>query len=207
MFLNNSKITQTDCSFSSFTSSHHLAIEQQQQLTADIDELARTKSDTQHHFESTMETIKRCLTMTRSLLIEKSQLEKKQARQKAMENRLRLGQFVTQRQGTSFVEQWIDGYDFLDKQRAQEQLARVKENLDRERKNLAKKKTLFQQQYQQQMMLTATPEETMTHLTNFPCQEFTHSVTSSPSKNKRTNKMANMKTLNRYITLEALCVS
>ena len=41
--------------------------------------------------------------MTRSLLIEKSQLEKKEASKKSMENRLRLGQFVTQRQGTSLL--------------------------------------------------------------------------------------------------------
>ena len=43
-----------------------------------------------------------------------STLEKKTARQKCMENRLRLGQFVTQRQGASFVENWVDGYAFTD---------------------------------------------------------------------------------------------
>ena len=43
-----------------------------------------------------------------------SNLEKKTARQKCMENRLRLGQFVTQRQGASFVENWVDGYAFSD---------------------------------------------------------------------------------------------
>ena len=43
-----------------------------------------------------------------------SNLEKKTARQKCMENRLRLGQFVTQRQGATFVENWVDGYAFTD---------------------------------------------------------------------------------------------
>ena len=43
-----------------------------------------------------------------------STLEWKTARQKCMENRLRLGQFVTQRQGASFVENWVDGYAFTD---------------------------------------------------------------------------------------------
>ena len=43
-----------------------------------------------------------------------SNLEKKTAREKCMENRLRLGQFVTQRQGASFVENWVDGYAFTD---------------------------------------------------------------------------------------------
>ena len=145
MFLSNSKLTETDPSFSISTSSQHLDIEQEQ-LAAEIEEIRRMKVETQRQYESTADTVKRCLVMTRSLLVEKSQLEKKQARQKAMENRLRLGQFVTQRQETSFVEQWVDGYDFLDKQRAQEQLARAKETLDRERKILTKKKTVIQQQ-------------------------------------------------------------
>jgi len=43
-----------------------------------------------------------------------SNMEKKTARQKCMENRLRLGQFVTQRQGASFVENWVDGFAFTD---------------------------------------------------------------------------------------------
>ena len=43
-----------------------------------------------------------------------SNLERKTARQKCMENRLRLGQFTTQRQGASFVENWVDGYAFTD---------------------------------------------------------------------------------------------
>lgn len=98
MFSQNSKTTQTDCSFASITSSHqyHLDLEQQQ-LNAEIDELRRMKIEQQRQLDSTIETIQRCLKMTRSLLIEKSQLEKKQTRQKAMENRLRLGQFVTDR--------------------------------------------------------------------------------------------------------------
>ena len=41
-----------------------------------------------------------------------STIEKKEARIKSMENRLRLGQFTTQRQGAQFVEQWVDGYAF-----------------------------------------------------------------------------------------------
>lgn len=64
--------------------------------------------------EQQKDTIERSLTMTKSLLIEKSMLERKTARQKCMENRLRLGQFVTQRQGATFVENWVDGYAFSD---------------------------------------------------------------------------------------------
>lgn len=43
-----------------------------------------------------------------------STMEKKAARQKCMQNRLRLGQFITQRQGASFVENWVDGYAFTE---------------------------------------------------------------------------------------------
>ncbi|CAF1261254.1 unnamed protein product [Adineta steineri] len=201
MFLSNSKITQTDHSFSISTSSQHLDIEQQQ-LTAEIDELRRAKLDTQRQYETTVEAVKRCLVMTRSLLVEKSQLEKKQARHKAMENRLRLGQFVTQRQGTSFVEQWVDGYDFLDKQRAQEQLARAKENLDRERKNLTKKKTFIQQH--QQIMIVTTPDESITQNSNFNSQEFNNSIFIPPTKPKRTNKTPAIKTLTSQQKIQSI---
>ncbi|UJR38441.1 hypothetical protein I4U23_031109 [Adineta vaga] len=175
MYHNNSKITQTDQLLSISTSSQHLDNEQEQ-LTNEIDELRRTKLENQRQYESTIEAVKRCLVMTRSLLIEKSQLEKKQARHKAMENRLRLGQFVTQRQGTSFVEQWVDGHDFLDKQRAQEKLARAKENLERERKILTKKKTLIQQQ-----LMTPTIDDT----NQINSQD---SIFIPPNRPKRTNK-------------------
>lgn len=113
---------------------------EEENLLEQINELRRLKNDCQRQYESTFETIERCLTMTRSLLIEKYQLEKRQAREKAMENRFRLGQFVTQRQGMTFVEQWTDGFEFSSKQRAKEQLIRTKDNLDKERKILAKKK-------------------------------------------------------------------
>ena len=40
--------------------------------------------------------------MVKDLLIEKSTIERKEARAKCMSNRLRLGQFVTQRVGANF---------------------------------------------------------------------------------------------------------
>lgn len=48
----------------------------------------------------------------KKLLNEKSTIEKKEARQRCMQNRLRLGQFVTQRVGATFQENWTDGYAF-----------------------------------------------------------------------------------------------
>ncbi len=103
---------------------------------------------------------------------------------------LRLGQFVTQRQGASFIEQWVDSYDFLDKQRAQEQLARAKENLDKERKNLTKKKTFLQQQ---QMIMATTTDETITqNSNNMNSQDFNNLIYVPTTKSKRTNKTSTM---------------
>lgn len=52
--------------------------------------------------------------MVLKIFILQSKLEKKTTRQKSMSNRLRLGQFVTQRQGATFVENWNDGWAFTD---------------------------------------------------------------------------------------------
>jgi len=86
------------------------------------------------------ETIQKCISFTKTLLIDKSKLVKKTARQKCMENRLRLGQFVTQRQGASFVENWSDGHAFTDLIKQQENIAREREDIERQRKNLQKRK-------------------------------------------------------------------
>ncbi len=191
--LKNSILIQTDLTL---TSNQQYDIEQEK-LKAQINELRRNKLDIQHQYESTVETTKRCLIITRSLLIEKSQLEKKQVREKAMENRLRLGQFVTQRQGASFVEQWIDGYEFSDKQRAKQQLTRTKENLDKERKILAKKKTFLQQQ--QQLMMATLVDETNNNNnnSNFNSQDAINPVYVPQMKSKRIHKNSTIKTFTR----------
>lgn len=112
-----------------------------------IDELQKEKDDFQKELlslkrdhEKQSFSFKKCLGVNKKLLIEKSTLEKKQARQKCMENRLRLGQFVTQRQGATFVENWVDGSAFNDIMKQQEVMNHAKEELDKERKLLAKKR-------------------------------------------------------------------
>lgn len=52
------------------------------------------------------------MQVIKKLLIEKSTIERKESRQRCMQNRLKLGQFVTQRVGASFQENWTDGYAF-----------------------------------------------------------------------------------------------
>lgn len=112
-----------------------------------IDELQKEKDDIQKELLSIKRdhekqgfSFKKCLSVNKKLLIEKSTLEKKQARQKCMENRLRLGQFVTQRQGATFVENWVDGSAFNDIMKQQEIMNHAKEELDKERKLLQKKR-------------------------------------------------------------------
>ncbi|ELT97268.1 hypothetical protein CAPTEDRAFT_174294 [Capitella teleta] len=104
------------------------------------EELKRQLTAQQKLIDKHKENINKCSQMTKLLLIEKSDLEKKTARQKCMENRLRLGQFVTQRQGASFVENWSDGQSFTDLMKSQERIAQERDNIEKQRKILSKRK-------------------------------------------------------------------
>merc|ERR1712012_772146 len=85
-------------------------------------------------------TISKCLNVVKELLIEKSRIERKDARAKCMQNRLRLGQFVTQRVGATFQENWTDGYAFQELSKRQEEIAVEREEIDKRKKLLAKRK-------------------------------------------------------------------
>lgn len=107
---------------------------------AKIDELTRRLSTCQKSAETQKDTINRCLTFIKSLLIEKSSIERKEARSKCMANRLRLGQFITQRVGATFQENWTDGFAFQELAKRQEEISSEREEIDKKRKLLAKKK-------------------------------------------------------------------
>ncbi|CAF1660906.1 unnamed protein product, partial [Adineta ricciae] len=104
------------------------------------DDLRRQLSEVKKDLDKQTNILQKCLAVNKKLLVEKSTLERKQARQKCMENRLRLGQFVTQRQGATFVENWTDGTAFTDITKQQEMLQRAREDLDRERRNLLRRR-------------------------------------------------------------------
>ncbi|VDL95619.1 unnamed protein product [Schistocephalus solidus] len=78
--------------------------------------------------------------LIQELLIEKSILEKKTTRQKVMDNRLRLGQFVTQRQGAHFEEKWIEGYRFKELDARRKNIETIREEIERKRKQWNKRK-------------------------------------------------------------------
>ncbi|XP_055935140.1 serine/threonine-protein kinase tousled-like 1 isoform X3 [Argiope bruennichi] len=104
------------------------------------DEYKRQVNAHQKLIDKQKEQQAKCLSVTKQLLIEKSTMEKKAARQKCMQNRLRLGQFITQRQGASFVENWVDGYAFTELIKKQEAIATEREEIERQRKLLGKRK-------------------------------------------------------------------
>ncbi|XP_076461633.1 serine/threonine-protein kinase tousled-like 2 isoform X2 [Babylonia areolata] len=144
-----SKLVQTD-----LTQPHLEVLEKQSQNSSELeqkdsridelmrqyDELQRQCTAQQKLLEKHKENLQKCLEVNKSLLIEKSTMEKKTTRQKCMENRLRLGQFVTQRQGAQFVENWVDGWAFTDLMKQQERIAGEKDEIDKSRRLLMKRK-------------------------------------------------------------------
>merc|ERR1711971_995077 len=112
-----------------------------------IDELQRVNDEMSRHLtgrnkelEASKSTITKCLSVVKELLIEKSRIGRKDARAKCMQNRLRLGQFVTQRVGATFQENWTDGYAFQELSKRQEEIAVEREEIDKRKKLLAKRK-------------------------------------------------------------------
>lgn len=112
-----------------------------------IDELTRSNEELRHQVAAHTKSIdqhkshiNKCIDVVKKLLIEKSNIEKKEARQRCMQNRLRLGQFVTQRVGAQFQENWTDGYAFQELSRRQEEITAEREEIDRQKKLLNKKR-------------------------------------------------------------------
>ncbi|XP_067649123.1 serine/threonine-protein kinase tousled-like 2 isoform X7 [Haliotis asinina] len=145
--IHNGTDSQTDMSMASIHSLESRSvtdIEQKDTKIEDLirqnDELRRQLTAQQKLLEKHKENLQKCLEVNKSLLIEKSTLVKKETRQKCMENRLRLGQFVTQRQGATFVENWVDGWAFTDLMKQQERIGTDREDIDKQRRLLMKRK-------------------------------------------------------------------
>lgn len=159
--------TQTDLTMSKLTSQdelHHSELEQRdlkiEEQSRSLEEMRRQMKVCRDENDKLNERLTKCTDQTKQLLIEKSLMEKKAARQKSMQNRLRLGQFVTQRQGkltkmflvelffhcfliflgAVFAENWVDGSAFNELMKKQEQIAAAREEIERQRKMLTKKR-------------------------------------------------------------------
>lgn len=83
---------------------------------------------------------------------------KKRTREDTMRNRLRLGQFNTVRQGASFVEQWSDGYAFDETNKKLIEITHQKEELDKQRKQLQKKRPLSEKAEKKEKKLKMTDD-------------------------------------------------
>ncbi|MGH0151971.1 UNVERIFIED_CONTAM: hypothetical protein FKN15_021344, partial [Acipenser sinensis] len=70
----------------------------------------------------------------------RSTQDKQACREKSMQDRLRLGHFTTVRHGASFTEQWTDGFAFQNLVKQQEWINQQREEIERQRKLLAKRK-------------------------------------------------------------------
>ncbi|KAI4895045.1 hypothetical protein NFI96_016159 [Prochilodus magdalenae] len=108
-------------------------------LRANCD-LRRQIDEQQKMLERFKERLNKCVTMSKKLLIEKSKQEKMTCREKSMQDRLRLGHFTTVRHGASFTEQWTDGYAFQNLIKQQERINSEREEIERQRKLLGKRK-------------------------------------------------------------------
>ena len=111
-----------------------------EELTRMNEELTRQLQVKQKDCDEKGSTIAKCLSVVKELLIEKSTIEKKDMRAKCMQNRLRLGQFVTQRVGATFQENWTDGFAFQELAKRQEKINDEREEIDRKKKVLQKRK-------------------------------------------------------------------
>uniref|UniRef100_A0A8D3CT12 non-specific serine/threonine protein kinase n=1 Tax=Scophthalmus maximus TaxID=52904 RepID=A0A8D3CT12_SCOMX len=108
-------------------------------LRANCD-LRRQVDEQQKMLERYKERLNKCVTMSKKLLIEKSKQEKMACRDKSMQDRLRLGHFTTVRHGASFTEQWTDGFAFQNLIKSQERINSQREDIERQRKLLGKRK-------------------------------------------------------------------
>ncbi|XP_011486265.1 serine/threonine-protein kinase tousled-like 2 [Oryzias latipes] len=112
-----------------------------------IDDLLRANCDLRQQVEEQQKILERykerlnkCANMNKKLLTEKSKQEKMACRDKSMQDRLRLGHFTTVRHGASFTEQWTDGYAFQNLIKQQEQINMQREDIERQKKLLGKRK-------------------------------------------------------------------
>ncbi|CAH3189946.1 unnamed protein product, partial [Porites lobata] len=152
--------------------------------------------------------------------VQQSTLEKKAGRERCMKNRLRLGQFVPVRQGVSFVETWVEGHAFKDLAGQQERINQQREELEKQKKTLAKKKPPSNTASTKEKKLPRTssgesdqfarpgsPEETdvQTELEKLDRERMLHIRELKRTQNEDSSKFKDHPTLNkRYLLLNLL---
>uniref|UniRef100_A0A8C1N2W6 non-specific serine/threonine protein kinase n=1 Tax=Cyprinus carpio TaxID=7962 RepID=A0A8C1N2W6_CYPCA len=98
-----------------------------------IDDLLRVNCDLRRQIDEQQKMLERCKERLNKCVNVCSE-------EKSMQDRLRLGHFTTVRHGASFTEQWTDGYAFQNLVKQQERVNGQREDIERQRKLLMKKK-------------------------------------------------------------------
>uniref|UniRef100_A0A671QHD2 non-specific serine/threonine protein kinase n=1 Tax=Sinocyclocheilus anshuiensis TaxID=1608454 RepID=A0A671QHD2_9TELE len=101
----------------------------------------RRQIDEQQNKKLLIEKVNKMNTIFLKLCVFVQSTQEKQAcREKSMQDRLRLGHFTSVRHGASFTEQWTDGNAFQNLVKQQEWIIQQREEIERQRKLLAKRK-------------------------------------------------------------------
>lgn len=96
-------------------------------------ELKQAKRDAERYEEK----FNRCIELTKRMLIEKCEHDKREARRKSMEDRLRLGDWSTYR---NYKEQWTNGTAFNDLEERESRLEQVRKEIENERRALSRRR-------------------------------------------------------------------
>ncbi|XP_010863836.1 serine/threonine-protein kinase tousled-like 2 isoform X2 [Esox lucius] len=147
LFSSSHKATQSDLTLDKLMALENNKTSDLEKKEGRIDDLLRANCDLRRQIDEQQKALERykerlnkCVTMSKKLLIEKSKQEKRACRDKSMQDRLRLGHFTTVRHGASFNEQWTDGYAFQNLIKQQERINSQREDIERQRKLLGKRK-------------------------------------------------------------------
>ncbi|XP_070304290.1 serine/threonine-protein kinase tousled-like 2 [Salvelinus sp. IW2-2015] len=178
------KSTQSDLTLEKLTALENNKNSDLEKKEGRIDDLLRTNCDLrrqideqQRALERYKERLNKCVTMSKKLLIEKSKQEKRTCRDKSMQDRLRLGHFTTVRHGASSPSSGPT--DTPSEPHQQERINSQREDIERQRKLLGKRKPL--------QTTTTTTAQSLTLLTNTNTME-PPTAPNSSGTNKRKSK-------------------
>jgi len=98
-------------------------------------ELRNAKADK----DSSSEKFLKCIELTKKMLIDKCHTERREARRKSMEDKLRLGDW-NHRSYNDREAKWISGTAFVDLEERESRLDGIRKEIEKERRELSKRK-------------------------------------------------------------------
>jgi len=135
------KDSQTDMTRSEL---ERLESGQAQKASAEKDDLFRQNMRLQAELnqvkinaEKYEQQFNRCIQLTKRMLVEKCDHDRKEARRKSMEDRLRLGHWSSYR---NYNEKWINGTAFQDLEDREHRVDMLRQEIEKERKALSRRR-------------------------------------------------------------------